>query len=54
MDFSLSKEHQMAQKLFRDFAIREVEPLAEEIDESHRFPWETLTYVLAVEEIAKF
>ena len=79
MDFSLSKEHQMAQNLFRDFAIREVEPLAEEIDESHRFPWETvhkmqkngfmgipfskelggqgcdtLTYVLAVEEIAKF
>lgn len=79
MDFSLSKEHQMAQKLFRDFATREVEPLAEEIDESHRFPWETvhkmqkngfmgipfskelggqgcdtLTYVLAVEEIAKF
>ncbi|MDY3051642.1 MAG: acyl-CoA dehydrogenase [Ndongobacter sp.] len=42
MDFSLSKEHAMAQQLFRDFAQREVEPLAQEIDETHRFPKETV------------
>lgn len=78
MDFTFSKEHKMAQQLFRDFAVNEVEPLAREIDESQRFPTETveklykngfmgipfsteyggqgcdtLTYVLAVEELAR-
>ncbi len=42
MDFTLSKEHAMAQQLFRDFAHREVEPLAQEVDEFHRFPRETV------------
>lgn len=42
MDFNLSNEQLMAQQLFHDFAIREVEPLAEETDELHRFPWETV------------
>jgi len=79
MDFNLSKELQMARQLFHDFAVKEVEPWAEETDELHRFPWEavrkmqkygfmgipfpkeiggqgcdTLTYILAVEEIAKY
>ena len=78
MDFTLSKEQKMAQKLFRDFAINEVKPLAQEVDEQERFPRETvekmqklgflgipmpkeyggqgcdtLTYVLAVEELSK-
>lgn len=78
MDFCLSKKQLLAQKLFHDFAVKEVEPWAEETDEFHRFPWEvvqkmqkygfmgipfskefggqgcdTLTYVLAVEEISK-
>ena len=78
MDFTFSKEQKMAQQLFRDFAVNEVEPLAREIDESQRFPTETveklykngfmgipfsteyggqgcdtLTYVLAVEELAR-
>lgn len=43
MDFLLSKEHEMARGLFRDFAEREVAPLAIEIDETHRFPRETVT-----------
>lgn len=47
MDFVLSKEHQMAQTLFRDFAEKEVKPLAHEIDETERFPTET------VEKLAK-
>ncbi|MEA4811650.1 MAG: acyl-CoA dehydrogenase [Anaerolineaceae bacterium] len=42
MEFSLKNEYTMAQKLFRDFAKREVEPLAREIDEAHRFPKETV------------
>jgi len=42
MDFILSKEHQMAQKLFHDFAEKEVKPIAHEIDEEERFPVETV------------
>ena len=38
MDFSLSKQHQMAQKLFHDFAENEVKPLAIETDETEQFP----------------
>lgn len=40
MDFNLSKEHLMAQRLFRDFAVNEVEPWAEQTDEEGRFPFE--------------
>jgi butyryl-CoA dehydrogenase len=42
MDFTLSKEQEMARTLFRDFAEKEVKPLAQEIDEEERFPTETL------------
>lgn len=42
MNFQLSKEHEMARQLFRNFAVKEVEPLAEEIDEQERFPVETV------------
>jgi len=38
MDFSLSKEHEMARKLFKDFAENEVKPLAQEVDETEKFP----------------
>ena len=48
MDFSLSKEHEMARQLFKEFAENEVKPLAQEIDEQHRFPRET------VEKMAKY
>ena len=47
MDFTLSKKHEMARQLFKDFAENEVKPLAQEIDEEHRFPRET------VEKMAK-
>ena len=33
MDFTLSKEHEMARTLFREFAETEVKPLAQEVDE---------------------
>lgn len=42
MDFVLSKEQQMARALFREFAENEVKPLAEEVDETERFPEETV------------
>ena len=42
MNFTLSKEHQLAQNLFREFADKEVAPLAHEIDETERFPVETV------------
>lgn len=42
MDFTLSKEHEMARTLFRDFAQNEVKPLAQEVDETEQFPTETV------------
>ena len=47
MDFTLSKEHEMLRKMYREFAETEVKPLAAEIDEEERFPMET------VEKMAK-
>ena len=48
MDFTLSKQHEMARQLFKDFAENEVKPLAQEVDEQHRFPRET------VDKMAKY
>ncbi len=43
MDFQLSKEHEMARSLFKEFAEKEVKPHAIEVDEKHEFPRETVT-----------
>ncbi|MCL2580783.1 MAG: acyl-CoA dehydrogenase [Oscillospiraceae bacterium] len=48
MDFVLKKEHEVARQLFREFAEKEVYPLAQEIDEQERFPTET------VEKMARY
>ena len=40
MDFTLRKEHEMARSLFREFAEKEVKPLAQEVDETEEFPRE--------------
>ena len=48
MDFTLSKEHEMARQLFADFAENEVKPLAQEVDETEKFPRET------VEKMARY
>lgn len=42
MDFRLTKQQAMVQKLCREFAVNEVEPLAAEIDEQERYPEETV------------
>ena len=47
MDFTLSKKHEMARALFREFAEKEVKPLAQEVDETEEFPRTT------VEKMAK-
>ena len=47
MDFTLSKEHEMARALFKEFAEKEVKPLAQEVDETEVFPRDT------VEKMAK-
>ena len=41
MDFTLSKEHEMARQLFKEFAENEVKPLAQEVDETETCPRET-------------
>ncbi len=42
MDFRLTKEQQMLRQMFREFAQNEIKPLAAEVDEEERFPWETV------------
>lgn len=42
MDFRLSQEHEMLRKMYEDFAVKEVEPLAAIIDEEERAPLETI------------
>ena len=37
----MRKEHEMARSLFREFAEKEVKPLAQEVDETEEFPRET-------------
>ena len=41
MDFTLSKQHEMVRKLFKDFAENEVKPMAQEVDETEQFPLRT-------------
>lgn len=42
MDFTLSREHEMLRRMYREFAETEVKPLAAEVDEEERFPEETV------------
>ena len=42
MDFSLSKKEILFQQMIRDFAEKEVKPLAAGVDEEERFPVETV------------
>lgn len=47
MNFQLTKEQEFVRKMVREFAVAEVEPIAAELDQEHRFPVET------VEKMAK-
>ena len=38
MDFTLSKQQQMVQKMYREFAENEVKPLAKKVDAEENIP----------------
>jgi short-chain 2-methylacyl-CoA dehydrogenase len=40
MDFDLSDDHRLIRDTVRDFAVQEVAPVAEELDQQKRFPYE--------------
>lgn len=42
MDFTLSEEHQMIRDMARDFAQKEIAPIAAHFDETGEFPYETI------------
>ena len=48
MEFGLSKKHEMARGLFKEFAENEVKPFAQETDETEKFPREI------VDKLAKY
>ncbi len=48
MDFDLNKKQALSLKLFKEFALNEVKPLAAEIDEKERFPLETVQKMASI------
>jgi alkylation response protein AidB-like acyl-CoA dehydrogenase len=42
MDFELNEEQQMIRRMVRDFAEKEIRPIAKEMDASEEFPWEVI------------
>lgn len=42
MDFSFTREHELIKQLMKEFVENEVRPIAAEIDETERFPLETI------------
>lgn len=42
MDFDLTTDQKMLQKMVREIAIKELEPVAPEIDASGEFPWDNI------------
>jgi butyryl-CoA dehydrogenase len=42
MDFILSREQQFVKEMVREFALKEVKPIAAEIDQTERFPMENV------------
>ncbi len=48
MDFSLTEDQKMLRTSIRDFAEKELEPIAAEIDEAARFPAESVAKAAAI------
>ncbi len=48
MDFHLSEEQSILREMVRDFARKEIEPIAAESDQAHRFPSDTLKKAAAL------
>jgi alkylation response protein AidB-like acyl-CoA dehydrogenase len=49
MDFALPDEHEMTREVVRDFCEAEVEPIAQEIEEEHRFPEEVFAELASMD-----
>jgi alkylation response protein AidB-like acyl-CoA dehydrogenase len=45
MDFALSDDHQLLRQTVRDFAEREIAPIAEELDRTKSFPYEIVRQI---------
>lgn len=43
MDFALSADQRLVQEMVREFAQKELKPMAATIDQTQQFPWESLT-----------
>lgn len=43
--FTLSESHEMLRKTCRDFADRELKPIAGELDKTHRYPTELVCLI---------
>lgn len=42
MEFTYTREQQMVKKMLREFAEKEIAPIASEIDEKAIYPYETI------------
>ena len=42
MDFTMDKEHLLLREMYRSFTENEIEPFAQEVDETEEFPKENL------------
>lgn len=48
MDFELNEEQRMFQKAMRDFAEKEIRPIAHATDAEEKFPWDTIRKMAAM------
>ena len=48
MNFQLTEEQQMIRKMARDFAEKEIAPIAKETDAEEKFPWEIIRKMAAL------
>jgi alkylation response protein AidB-like acyl-CoA dehydrogenase len=49
--FTLPESHEMLRNTCRDFADRELKPIAAELDKAHRYPTDIVRGILLVEMI---
>ncbi|MFB6169620.1 MAG: acyl-CoA dehydrogenase family protein [Haloarculaceae archaeon] len=49
MDFDVPEEHRMVRESVRDFCEEEIEPIAQEIEDDHRFPQEVFDELAALD-----
>ena len=45
MDFASTEEQEMFKRMVRNFAAKEIEPVAAQFDESEEFPWDNFAHM---------